>query len=559
MSSRHPNTTNCLRTQTEVSSLIKELRQKSAISYSGPHKSAAIDAIEQKYATRLPSDYRQFLTNYGLMISPTFSILGLKHEDFDVLSLEVALDAFRLADVSVPAELCPVQFREDRSFACLVCNLNQNVNYTPVVVFKLHDPRPVEKLELLAGCFRDYLYEQLRQLKEETNLREQENEVIDKGWEIFEEHVREYHNKFDYDHAKGGKLPRNHDWRPYRYCIQDVLFGANVVRHLREANCLQVDVFLTADIPEYGPLAGAMALASFLLSEAYKCGGTMEIRFTKNVEGGQVPQELQDLARQYEIVFSQANAGKILPEEAKALYAALTDFPPSLQQKINELEQIGRMKMARACYVVNHGMWSKEQVEMIVLGSEQPDSVLSGRAQPHQRHLYFHDLLQARAALLGGMLDRILAQRQRVSDSGVTYDMEDDVRPLEISFDGELYAKQYHSDETVPIPWLYPDGQTREITGGMPFNVLVRARDAADLQLHLAGDLKQATDYRQQMQRPTLLLIPNDFMILPDAFREKIHQQAQTAQIGLMVCPDPILTFDAEAAQKLARSRILRQ
>lgn len=379
------------------------------------------------------------------------------------------------------------------------------------------------------------------------------------GIDQLKKHVDEFAEKQQYEHAKGGKLPRNHDWRPYRFCIQDVLFAATVVRHLREANCLQVDVFLTAEIPEYDLFAGVLALSAFLLSEAYKCGGTMEIRFTKNVEDGQIPQELQDLARQYGIVFSQASAGKVLPGEAKALYAALTDFPPGLQQKINELEQIGRMKMARACYVVNHGVWSKEQVEMIVLGSEQPDSVLSGRAQPHQRHLYFHDLLQARAALLGGMLDRILAQRQRVSDSGVAYDMEDDVRPLEISFDGELYAKQYHSDEAVPIPWLYPDGQTREIAGGMPFNVLVRARDAADLQLHLAGDLKQATDYRQQTQRPTLLLIPNDFMILPDVFREKIYQQAQTAQIGLMVCPDPVLTFDTEAAQKLARSRILRQ
>jgi hypothetical protein len=379
------------------------------------------------------------------------------------------------------------------------------------------------------------------------------------GVDQLKKHVNEFALKHQYEHAKGGKLPRNHDWRPYRFCIQDVLFAATVVHHLREANCLQVDVFLTAEIPEYGPFAGAIALTTFLLSEAYKCGGTMEIRFTKNVEEGQVPQELQDLARQYEIIFSQANSGKILPNEAKALFAALTDFPPSLQQKINGLEQKGLVKMARACYVVNHGVWSKEQIEMIVLGSEQPDSVLSGRSQPHQRHLYFHDLLQARAALLGGMLDRILSQRQRVSKNGVTYDMEDDVRPLTITFDGEVYAKQYRSDEEIPLPWLYPDNQIREIAGDMPFNVLVRARETADLQLHLAGDIKLASDYRQKTQQPTMLLLPNDFMVLPDAFQQKIYQQAQTSQIGLMVCPDPVLTFDADAAQKLARSRILRQ
>jgi len=490
---------------------------------------------------------------------PTISILGLEDKKFDNLSLEVTLQAFRLADVDVPPELCPIQFLEDKSFACLVCDLSQRAKYTPVVAFKLHAPRPISELELLAGCFRDYLYDQFMLLKQADDPIVPQDEPVDEGWENFEKHVREYQRKFEYDHAKGGKLPRNHDWRPYRYCIQDVVFGLLVVAHNREGNWLDIDVFLTADVPEYGPFAGALALTSFILSEAYKCGGTMEIHFTKQVEGGQVPQELQDLARQYEITFSQAQSGKILSSEAKALYAALTDFSPSLQQKINELEQVGRMKMARACYVVNHGVWSKEQVEMIVLGSEQPDSVLSGQAQPHQRHLYLHDLLQARAALLGGMLDRILSQHQRVSDSGVAYDMEDDVRSLTISFDGEVYAKQYHSDEEVPLPWLYPDNQTREVSAGMTFNVLIRARDAADLQLHLAADVKQADDYRQKTQQPTLVLLPNDFMVLPDSFRQKIHQQAQTAQIGLMVCPDSVLTFDAEATQKLARSRILRQ
>jgi hypothetical protein len=497
---------------------------------------------EKRLGVQFPETYRVFLKRYGTLVHGDLAVFGLGVPPQILPSIECAVHTARAIHPDMPLALIPIHVIEKGVFACIDCDSEH------IRLWVANRPIGEQNWTYLAGSFEEYLFKLIAKPFWHQ-----------KGFEILKRHVDQYQSTYQYDHAKGGKLPRNHEWRPYRFCIQDVLFGSTVVRHLREANCLQVDVFLTADIPEYGPFAGALALISFLLSEAYKCGGTMEVRFTKNVEDGQVPQELQDLARQYEIVFSQADNGKILPSEAKALYAALTGFSPSLKQKIYELEQAGRVKMARACYVVHHGVWSKEQVEMIVLGSEQPDSVLSGQTQAHQRHLYLHDLLHARAALLGGMLDRVLSQRQRISDDGVTYDMEDDVRTLTISFDGELYAKKYHSDDEIPLPWLYPDNQTREVPGGMPFNVLVRARDISDQQLHLATDVKQAADYRQKTQQPTLLLLPNDFMVLPDALRQKLYQQAQTAQIGLMVCPDPVSVFDVEAAEKLARSRILRQ
>ncbi len=103
------------------------------------------------------------------------------------------------------------------------------------------------------------------------------------GLSVLEKHVHAYQERYEYDHGKGGTVPRNHDWRPYRYCIQDVLFGAVVVRHHRDGHHLVVDVLLPAAIEGYEPDAGAHALILFVLAEAYKCGGTMEIEFTENV------------------------------------------------------------------------------------------------------------------------------------------------------------------------------------------------------------------------------------------------------------------------------------
>lgn len=421
-------------TQADLAKLIKAFG--SDLTHFGPRKAEEIRSLGMVFDLNLPLDYRQFLSSYGALAINELKILGLADSEHSDLSAEAVTLILRLTYEHMPLEVIPVEELGDGQYACLMCP-EQKKDESPVFIVDIEKPVPVDQLPILASGFRDYLYNRLLLLLEPSLPIRKNAQDIQKALKVFEKHVLKYHDEFHYDHATGGKLPRNHDWRPYRYCIQDVLFGATVVCHLREANCLQVDVFLTAKIPEYGPLAGALALTSFLLSEAYKCGGTMEIRFTNNVEDGQVPQELQSLAHQYEIVFSQASVGKILPGEAKALYAALTDFSPSLQQKINELEHIGRMKMARACYVVNHGVWTKEQVEMIVLGSERPDSVLGGLTQPRQWHLYQHDLIHARAALLAGMFERLLEQRLHI-DGDIDYDLEDDIRHVEIWFDGNL-------------------------------------------------------------------------------------------------------------------------
>jgi len=547
------------RTHAELAKLIKAFETK--LAHNGPQKATERKDVETMFDVRLPQDYRQFLGSYGALAVDDIVIFGLGEAGVFNRTLAEMILMLRLAHPDIPLELVPIEELEPDHFACLVCNQGKS-GHSPMVLLNLASPQPVNQLPRLAPCFRDYLYNRLLMVlapEEEMIDPQKSPQATEKGLAVLEKHVRKYQARFGYDHATGGKMPRNHDWRPYRFCIQDVLFGATVVRHLREDNCLQVDVFLTADIPEYGPLAGAHALISFLLSEAYKCGGTMEIRFTENDKKVRVPGELQDLGEQYGIIFSQANKGRILPAEAKALYAALTDFSPELQERINQLEQAGQLKMARACYVVHHGVWSKEQVEMIILGSQRPDSILGGFSQPQQRHLYLHDLYHARAALLGGMLDRRLAKHDRYDDDGTPYDLEDDIRRLTISFGGGTYIKRYQSNEPMPMPWLYSEERALEIPADVPFRVLVRPRDRADLMMHLPADIKLAGKFRQHTDQPVAILVPHDFTSLPGGFDQKLVEQVQTAHVGLIVCPESISALDTEAAQKLARSRILRQ
>ena len=541
-------------TSEEIASQLYALREKLALA--GPQSVSVIEALERSFNLSFPTDYRFFLIKYGALWSREFSLIGIGDFDKVGLSISDAILMFRLANQDSPKNLIPIEDLGEGCFACIVTEPDDIGRY-PVIGYDINNPPLNDELPLLAVCFNNYIYSRLiGLLPSETSI---DQEYIEKGWMVFEKHVQTYNDQFQYSHSKGGKLPRNHEWRPYRYCIQDVVFGIVVVKHSKENNRLDVDVFLTADVPEYGPLAGARALASFLLSEAFKCGGTMEIQFTEEVEDGRVPKELQLLADAFGLTFLNASKGNVSPDEAKLLYASLTDFSPAFSMLAQELEEKGRLKRARACYVVNNGVWSKEQVEMIALGSEHPDRLLGGFARPIQRHLYHHDIEHARAAILGDMLDRKFRLRERLSDADTSYDLEDDIRAINIEFDGSFYAKIYQCDEDLYIPWLFPEKEGHYIPAGTKFNILIRARDKIDLKRNLSTDIKQATIIKDQTNMPTFILVPQDFNSLEDEIQKDLIQKALLQNIGLMISPDPAFAYDNDAVKKLNKSRILRQ
>lgn len=377
-------------------------------------------------------------------------------------------------------------------------------------------------------------------------------------------HVEESPQRLEYDHATGGKLPRNHLWRPYRFCVQDVLFGATVVRHAREYNCLEVDVFLAVEVPQYEPDSGARWLALFLLSEAYKCGGSMEIRFTEYVEGKRIPFALCQLAESVDAPFQieSIEQGRISPQEARNLFSKLTGFAPELQERIDELSSQHRLSIERVCYSIHHGVWSLNEIESMVLSSPYPDVVLSGEIQPEKRHLYSHILFQARSSLLGGFLDRKMALREHVDESGAAFNLEDDERNILVEFEAAIYAKWYSCpDESMPIPWLL-DGQEYLVNPSDNIVVLIRARDAIGIKRYLTTDIDLVGERAlQSIGERYFVLVPFDFNdpYISDDERQALANRAQSKQVGIMICPESVSTLDVDVRKRFMSSRIMRE
>ena len=511
---------------------------------------AAIDNLEKFLNLRFPDSYRLFLHSYGSIKVNSITIYGLSLPVDEEPSLIWALQGLWNLFPDMPKNLLPIHSVEEFGLlACLHCQQSgSSIGNAPVVLWDMHAPVSEQRLKPVSPDFSLYLLELLSELK-----------YRDTGLRTLEHHV----NQFENDYLSIHKLPRNHVWRPYRFCVQDVVLGLVVVRHSLANNCLDVDVCLISDAPEYEAGSGARMASAFLLSEAYKCGGTMEIKFTENVEDHTVPKTLREFAQNLGVELRHISEGRITAVEARQLYVALTGFSDTLRTQIDLVAQQGKLSQERACYVVHHGIWTCSEVESIVFGSLRPDGIFSGDTPPEHRHLYMQEILHARAAILGGFLDRRLARRERIEGTAAI-DLEDDVRRLDIEFDPNFYAKIYRCDEELPMPWVESQSQkSLTILSGHRLIVLVRARDASDLALHFQQDLATAREvaaFSQGQPVPDLVFIltPRDFQELRQDQRDRFVAAAQSSGVGIIVCPETIVALDADAAKRLASSRILR-
>jgi hypothetical protein len=100
---------------------------------------------------------------------------------------------------------------------------------------------------------------------------------------------------------------------------------------------------------------------------------------------------------------------------------------------------------------------------------------------------------------MGGFLDRKLAKKEPLSDGGAV-DLEDDIRPVEITFDQAYYAKIYTCPEAMPIPWLISnESKPLDVNVGTILLVLLRARDAEDLSINFYKDIYLAAGLRSSL------------------------------------------------------------
>ncbi|MDR1383188.1 MAG: hypothetical protein LBJ67_04980 [Planctomycetaceae bacterium] len=369
----------------------------------------------------------------------------------------------------------------------------------------------------------------------------------------------------------GEKLPRATETRPYRFCVQDVVMAIWTMAHRKDQEDIFVEVFLSSEVYEketrqtgfYDKFAGATAALLMILSEAYRVGIPLRISFGKTVEKGRIPFDVIRLALKNNIFLRNIPEGKINPDEGRGLYLALTGFSKEFRNKIDELHKQGLMSGERVAYTIHHGIWSLEEVEGIITCSPYPDLVLSGDAVPEYHHFYKHVITQSRMALLGGLLDRTLLNRddtvdERVKTKGL--DVEDDERNLTICTNSQWYSREYVLNKSqIPDKLVFPDWECvrLQLEPGQRLSVLLRPRVAISIQTHLEEDIElAASQIRNEKIDAVAIAIPFDFHDLSPEKQKHFKELAATKNVTLMICPESTKSLDQQAQKKMAASRI---
>jgi len=504
-----------------------------------------ISVFEELMDVIVPPSYRNFILQFGALLFEDIAIAGLGVSFGTEVSLPNMLKSLRQVYSQVDQDIIPFRLVAPNQFHCLLSQKDK-IHDSPVYLL---DAETNTLSKPISEDFTVYLEDLLRQHQyRDIALRTLEKRIDD----------------FDRDFLQQEKLPRNHVWRPYRFCTQDVLIGAVVVKISQEDNSLDVDVCLSSELAEFEPYSSIKMVLIFLFSEAYKCGGTMQIRFTPNVERGFVPKAICDYARALNITLGHVSEGIITSEEAREFYITLTDFPLKVQTRIKELILLGQLVPERLCFMIHHNIWSYNEVEMILFGTDHPDSIFRGETTPNDQLLFLCDLFPSRNACLGSILDRKLLYPNQQDADGATVVLEDDGRDIEVDFNKDYLAKVYYSSsEDIVVPWLIDDRQL-VIPTGQRFWVLVRARNTSDLSRNFYPDIVMAKELRQNIMRDSdcfdrvFILTPDDFYELPKDIQEEYKGTAQNQFLEIMVCPDNTTVIDSIVYQRFVNSRIIR-
>ena len=377
-----------------------------------------------------------------------------------------------------------------------------------------------------------------------------------KALNLLREHTVRFRKKFSH-----GKLPNEQDWKPIRFAVRDVLLGAVVLRHDEKNNIVLVDVCVSEDPYEIEGYSGTKIATIFILSEAYKYGSSMGIRFTSDFgnQPSKVPGQIFDLTFDYGVELKKASEGVITPKEARHLYLALTEFSPQARERVMELSLADKVSPERVCYMVHHLTYTKEEMETILLGSEFPEHILLGKVTPEEYFLYQDVVLRTRDVVLGGMLDRTLKLKEVVGEDGGVVDLEENDRRISIGFDSRFFAKVYKTEEETPIPWTV--NRNLVIQAGERLVVMVRARDWADFEYYFAQDLAALQTMKEAYTdkfNHFFLLVPRNVLELEESVLE--NHRTQLAEIGvtLMVCPESVALLDRDVMGRLRECETMR-
>ena len=446
-------------------------------------------------------------------------------------------DAYQLISkcgVELPEFLLPLAIVDERSIACVV--MRPEGAYAAGEVVRVHLADVPADLQCMRVDVHPVAY--LGSLQQEFAARQD-------GLRRMLDHIGpEYRETY----LARDKRPRDFVIRPVRIACQNVIVGLAAFAQDSAFDGLSVVAWQTCEVPHVATHEGNRALAALTLCDAFRNGGTMEIRFDRDARLSShgrhvvyhghpekaVPASLRRYGRTVGVYLGEEDPAAITPAEARELFLAVTPMPAGLRARVEGAVATRGISPERICFSLLSQIWREPELDFILAASGRASSILEGGAPWTDRVSRQAEAEVCRAAVMTGMLFRRLNSTDATGDaSSAIRVVEDRSKGVTWHVDEVKGAVTFRGlDTAVPVPWTHGTGGADEIT------VFPRTAVTSDLARAVAaGD------------SPGLkaVLVPADVPSPPDA-----------GGVVVLRCPDRLADIDKDIERRLLTSRISR-
>lgn len=446
-------------------------------------------------------------------------------------------EAFSLLGQDAPENLLPIAAVDDESFACVVCapaQLPDDAGNGLIVRWYTRDVAPRFQADVIDIGIVDYV----SSLDEELAARKDGlGRMLDQIGPAYQE-----------AYLIKDKRPRDFVIRPVRIACQNVIVGLAAFAQDSTFDGLSVVAWQTCEVPHVATHEGNRALAALTLCDAFRNGGTMEIRFDRDARvyyNGRrtiyhghpekaVPASLRRYGRTVGVYLGEEDSAAITPAEARELFLAVTPMPASLRARVDDAVATRRISPERICFSLLSQIWREPELDFMLATSSRAASILEGGAPWTDRASRQAESEVCRAAVMAGMLFRRLNSTDAAGDANSAIRVvEDRSKGVTWHIDGVKGSITLRGmDAAAPVPWTHRAGGMDEVT------VFPRTALTSDLARAVAAD-----------NTPGLkaVLVPADVPSPPDA-----------GDIVVLRCPDRLADIDKDIERRLLTSRISR-
>lgn len=488
--------------------------------------------IESELKIHLSKTYKDFLLKVGTGVAFGLPVLGLPAK-YELTTALGATSILRLARPDLN-NLLAIRIFDDRML-CLDLKNGEQEDAPLVEVCLSSNEQPLN----VHSSFARYMFESDQSKKQVEYALKRIKNLYSNNL------VKEYsHNE------KEGKIPfKARDWRVHRCCVHDLVVGLTAFKYSEAFNGIEVDVFITTDHPDYEEGNGTKALMTLILSDAYRNGTSMEVRFTRfdKKERARVvdiiPRNLVLTLNSLGIKLQKQSEGVITHDESINIFSSFLGIQEEAKAKIKKLELVNEATLQGVCFLINSRVWTIEQINWLIINSDRVKAIIFGRDNPENRINYTESLS------LGRTVCALTKLKEKMETSS-----DDEVNEVEVKINGEFF--HLTSFKSCSIDWR-PNNEYYDIEGGETITVLSRPRAKwMDFKKQIIEDI---TTIRQEKGKK-LILYSCEVLQYENlnGIQAAIGKTEDFGQLEIFIVPVSVEELDEEVITKMKKARTYR-